>query len=132
MPQERWPLRHGRPCMQVVLTLAQGGQPFPRLLLADSGAGSQACGFDLILDEDDCLHCGGSPLQSVKLRGAYSGPFPVYLLGVQIPSLGFSMSLRVVGVPSVPVGFDGIACFGFLNCFHYGNFGDRTIFGLEL
>ena len=27
MPGMLWPLRHGRPCVQVVLTLAQGGQP---------------------------------------------------------------------------------------------------------
>jgi hypothetical protein len=26
---------------------------------------------------------------------------------------------------------DGIACFGFLNRFHYGNFGDSALFGLE-
>ena len=32
------------------------------------------------------------------------------------------MNLRVVGVPSVPTGFDGIACFSFVNRFHYGNF----------
>ena len=30
-----------------------------------------------------------------------------------------------------PAGFDGIACFGFLNLFTYGNFGDPALFGLE-
>ena len=40
-------------------------------------------------------------------------------------------NLRVVGVPSVPPGFDGIACFPFLNRFTYGNFGDSGQFGLE-
>ena len=39
MPRVLWPLQHGRPCVQVVLTLAQGSQPLPRTLLADTGAG---------------------------------------------------------------------------------------------
>ncbi|HUY31727.1 MAG TPA: hypothetical protein VMV69_03030 [Pirellulales bacterium] len=30
-----------------------------------------------------------------------------------------------------PAGFDGVACFGFLNRFTYGNFGDPHQFGLE-
>jgi len=30
-----------------------------------------------------------------------------------------------------PPGFDGTACFGFLNRFTYGNFGDPGQFGLE-
>jgi hypothetical protein len=34
------PLWHGRPCVQVVLTLTAGGQPLPRNLLADTGAGA--------------------------------------------------------------------------------------------
>jgi hypothetical protein len=52
-------------------------------------------------------------------------------LKVQVPSLGFVHNLRAVGVPSVPAGFDGIACFRFLNRFHYGNFGDPSHFSLE-
>lgn len=131
MPREEWPLRHGRPCVQVVLTLAQGGQSLKRTLLADSGAGSLTSGFELILEEDDCLLCVGNPLQTLSLGGAYSGVFPTYLLLVQIPVLGFAKNLRAVGVPSVPAGFDGIAGFGFLNRFHYGNFGDARLFGLE-
>jgi hypothetical protein len=51
---------------------------------------------------------------------------------VQLPALGFAQHLRVVGVPSVPAGFDGLACFGFLNRFQYGNFGDPGVFGLEV
>jgi hypothetical protein len=50
---------------------------------------------------------------------------------VQVPALGFSQFVRAVGVPSPPAGFDGIACFGFLNRFSYGNFGDAGQFGLE-
>ena len=131
MARVQWPLQHGRPCVQVVLTLALGGQTAPRILLADTGAGSQTSGFELILDEHDCVLCGGNPLVPVTLGGAYIGSFPTYLLPVQIPSLGFAMNLRVVGVPSVPAPFDGLACFSFLNRFHYGNFGNPSVFGLE-
>src|SRR5437879_6379370 len=130
MPLEQWPLRDGRPCVQITLNLAQGGQPLPRTLLADSGAGSLNSGFELLLDENDCLLCGGNPLQPITLGGAYAGSFPLYLLVVQLPSLGFAHNVRVVGMPSVPGGFDGIGCFSFLNRFHYGNFGDRGAFGL--
>ena len=34
MPRASWPLWHGRPGIQVVLTLAQTGQPLVRTLLA--------------------------------------------------------------------------------------------------
>lgn len=58
--------------------------------------------------------------------------FPsTYLIRVQVPRLGFDRNVRVVGVPSLPAGFDGIACFRFLNRFTYGNFGDPSQFGLE-
>jgi hypothetical protein len=132
MPRVQWPLRHHRPCVEITLTLAQGGQSLLRMLLADTGAGSLMSGFELLLDEDDCLLCGGVPAPSVTLSGAYGGPFPTYTLSVQLPSLGFAQKVPVVGVPSVPTGFDGIACFGFLNRFTYGNFGDPRQFGLEM
>jgi hypothetical protein len=130
MPRVLWPLQHGRPCMQVVLTLIAGGQPFVRTVLADTGAGSQRAGVDLILSEDDCLLCG-HPMKLIRLGGAYAGSFPTYTLRVQLSALGFDLDLCAVGVPSVPAGFDGIACFGFLNRFTYGNFGDPSQFGLE-
>jgi hypothetical protein len=130
MPRALWPLQRGRPCVQVVLTLTAGGQPFVRTVLADTGAGSEKAGVDLILDEDDCLLCG-NPLKLVRMRGAYAGLFPAYGLPVRLPALGLHVDLRAVGVPSVPPGFDGIACFGFLNRFTYGNFGDPSQFGLE-
>ncbi len=120
MPRVLWPLLHFRPCLEVVLTLTPGGQPLPRILLADTGAGSRTTGFELVLDEDDCLLCGGLPGSSVILGGAYFGSFPLYDLSVRLPALGFDQNLRAVGVPSVPTGFDGIACFGFLNRFTYG------------
>lgn len=131
MPRVQWPLRHDQPSVQVILTLAPMGQPLVRTLLADTGAGSQTSRFELILEENDCLLCGGIPYPSVRLGGAYVGAFPVYDLAVQLPVLGFAQTVRAVGVPSVPSGFDGIACFRFLNRFAYGNFGDPGQFGLE-
>lgn len=131
MPRVKWPLQHGRPCIELLLTLTIGGQSLARMLLADTGAGSKSSGIDLILDEDDCLHCGGVTGSSVKLSGAYVGSFPLYVLPVQLPALGFAGNARVVGVPSVAAAFAGIACFSFLNRFHYGNFGDPDAFGLE-
>jgi hypothetical protein len=131
MPHIDWPLHKGRPCVQIILTLAQGGQTMARNLLADTGAGSLFSGFELILDEDDCLLCGGNPLQPTTLGGAYAGTFPIYLLPVQVPVLGFAKNVRAVGAPSNLPGFDGIACFSFLSRFHYGNFGNSALFGLE-
>lgn len=131
MPRADWPLRNGRPCVEIVLTLVSNGQLFPRIVLADTGAGSQTSGIDLILDEDDCLLSDGITGYSVTVGGAFVGTFPLCDLLVQVPALGFAKNLRVVGVPSAPEGIDGIACFSFLNHFHYGNFGDRSVFGLE-
>ena len=131
MPRIQWPLRHGRPYVQVNFTLGQGAQPLVRTLLADTGAGSRRAGFSLILLEQDCLLCGGNPLGRVALGGAYTGSFPTYAVSVQLPALGFAQRLRVVAVPSPPRRFDGIACFGFLNRFTYGNLGNSGQFGLE-
>jgi hypothetical protein len=131
MPRMQWPLRRGRPCLQVVLTLSQGGQALTRTLLADTGAGSRHVGFELLFDEDDCLLCGGFLYPSVTLGGAHVGSFPIYDVPVKVPALGFNQNVRAVGVPSVPAGFDGIACFGFLNRFTYGNFANPDEFGLE-
>ena len=65
------------------------------------------------------------------LGGAYSGRYRVYVVPAQIPALGFAQNIPVVGVPSVPTRFNGIAAFRFLNRFTYGNFGDPGQFGLE-
>jgi hypothetical protein len=131
MPRAQWPLLHDRPVIQVILTLVQGGLPLSRQLLADTGAGTANSGFELLLDEQDCLLCGGLPLQPVVLGGAYAGSYPVYLIQARVPVLSFDRALPAVGVPSVPPGFDGIACFQFLNRFTYGNFADPKHFGLE-
>ncbi len=55
----------------------------------------------------------------------------MYDLRVRLAALGFDQNLRVVGVPRVPPGFDGVACFIFLNRLTFGNFGDPNQFGLE-
>jgi len=131
MPHVQWQLRRGRPCLEIVLTQPQGGRPYPRTLLADTGAGSQAVSIDLILDEHDCLLCGVVLYPPIRLGGAYAGSFLVYELRIQIPAFGFDQAARAVGIASTPAGFNGIACFRFLNRFTYGNFGDPGQFGLE-
>jgi hypothetical protein len=131
MPRAQWPLHHGRPVVRVILTLAQGFQQVVRTLLADTGAGTSNAGFELLLEENDCLLCGGIPLPGVVLGGAYTGSHPVYLVRVQLPGLSFDHQVPSVGVSSVPAGLDGIACFQFLNRFTYGNFGDPGRFGLQ-
>jgi hypothetical protein len=118
--------------IQVMLTLVQGGQPLVRNLLADTGAATAQSGFELLLEEQDCLLCGGIPLPGAVLGGAYVGSYPVYLVQVRIPPLGFDQAVPAVGVPAPPAGFDGIACFRFLNRFTYGNFADPGQFGLEV
>jgi hypothetical protein len=99
--------------------------------LADTGAGQNASLFQLILSDTDCQLCGGSPGQDILLGGAYSGLFPVYIVRLQIRGLNVDQYVAAVGVPVAPAGFDGIACFRFLNQFTYGNFGNRNQFGLE-
>jgi hypothetical protein len=48
-----------------------------------------------------------------------------------VPGLGSAQDVLVVGIAAPPVGFDGVACFRFLNQFTYDNFGDPLQFGLE-
>lgn len=130
MPIALWALRKERPAIEIVLAFAQG-QKVTRTLLADTGAGSASAPFELLLDELDCVLCGGAPTKSAALKGAYSGSYPIYLIRVQIPQLQFDDEVPVVGVPQPPIAFDGIACFRFLNRFTYGNFGDPAQFSLE-
>ena len=127
----QWPLDQGRPVIEITMELSIGSQAVTRRLLADTGAGSQHATFELILDEQDCLLCGGVPTHAVSLGGAYRGSFPVYVLRVLIPGLSFESHVAAVGAPTTPVGLDGIACFRFLNRFTYGNFGTPDAFGLE-
>lgn len=132
MPRADWPLVNDEPVVEVVLTPVSAGPPVVRRLLADTGAGNARSAFELLLDEQDCLACGGIPTQPVLLGGAYSGPHPIYLVRTRVPGLGFDRFLPVVGVGQGPPGLDGIAGFRFLNRFTYGNFGDPGRFGLEV
>lgn len=131
MPRKIWPLSNHRPAVRIVLTLTLGGQQLPRDLLADTGAGPATARFELLLNENDCIQCGSSLSYRVTLGGAYAGVFPLFMVRVQIPELGFHRYIRAVGVRAPPRGFDGLACFRFLNRFTYGNFGDAGQFGLE-
>jgi hypothetical protein len=115
--------------IEVTLPLSRGRRR--RRLLADTGAGSDAANFELLLRETDCQRSTDVVLGQVQLGRAYSGRFNVYLVEVRIARLEFAEAVAVVGVPQVHDGFDGIACFKFLNCFHYGNFGDADRFGFE-
>ena len=131
MPRAIWTHLRGRPRIQIAFSLAASNRQVVRNLIADTGAGNDRSTVDLILFEPDCISFGGVSSISVVLGGAFTGTFPVYHIRVQLPQLGFDRLLRVVGVPSVPTGFDGLACFRFLNRFSYGNFGDPNQFGLE-
>jgi hypothetical protein len=131
MPRVVWSLLHGRPTIEVVLTQVSSGQPVSRRFLADTGAGSIHSRHELLLVESDCSLYGSGPTATVRLSGAYTGSCNIYVLRVQIPALGFDDQVDAAGVPALPRGFGGIACFRFLNRFHYGNFGDPSQFGLE-
>jgi hypothetical protein len=131
MPRAQWQLKKGRPVIEVVLTMALSGQKVVRTLLADTGAGNAHAHFELLLDENDCLLVGAWASNMLTLGGAYAGAYPVYLVPIEIPLLGFSGDLRTVGVPMPPKGLDGIAGFRFLNRFTYSNFGNPLEFGLE-
>jgi hypothetical protein len=125
-----WLIVNGRPVIEIEL-VGISGPPEPRWLLADTGAGSTDSDFELLLKETDCRRVAGRPFQSIRLGGAYRGWFPVYLVGIRIPTLSFQSYARAVAAPSVPNGLDGIAGFRLLNRFSYGNFGDPQHFGLE-
>lgn len=132
MPRATWPLLRDKPRIEVILIQTIDAKRVVRNLLADSGAGSRRARFELILDETDCITCGGYVIGTLPLGGAYTGSFPLYGMYVEIPLLGFAGDVHVIGVPNTPPGFDGIAGFRFLNRFTYGNFGDPDQFGLEI
>lgn len=131
MARAQWPLRGNRPVIEIVLTFAQGGQKVKRMLLADTGAGNTQSRFEILLDENDCLLCGGNPSHLLSLAGAYTGTYPLYVIRVEIPLLGFDDDLPAIGLPTPPSGLDGLAGFRFINRFTYGNFGNPLAFGLE-
>lgn len=126
-----WPLLNDQPLVQIELACPAGASLIPRDLLAYTGAGSTRSCFELALHEADCRSCGRKTPTNAHLTDAYTGLFPVYLVRILIPQLGFDEEIPVVAVPHVPLGFDGIACLRFLNRFSYGNFGSPDQFGLE-
>lgn len=132
MARAQWPLRLNRPIVEVILTLAMGGQKTTRTLLADTGAGNAQAPFEILLEENDCLLCDATPVRTISVTGAFTGTYPVYVIRVQIPSIGFDDDVAAVGVPTPPSTFDGIAAFRFLNRFTYGNFGNAGEFSLEV
>ena len=118
----------GRPGIQAVLMF--NGQPTTFDLHADTGAGAASSAFDLLLLESDGWACGSPKDSLITLTGANAGgPYYLFDIRVQIPALAFDADLVAVGVPSVPDGFRGVACFRLLNRFDYGNFGDPALFG---
>ena len=84
-----------------------------------------------MLNEGDCQMFASETMFEVQLGGSFSGTFKIYAVRIRIPELDFNQRIRAVSVPSITAGFDGIACFRFLNRFTYGNFGDHGQFGLE-
>lgn len=116
MPRATWPLLHGRPTIEVMLPTT-GGATVARILLADTGGGSAASPFELLLNNSDCLAAGGAVLRLVRLHGAFPGLRRAYSIRIQIPQLGFDQDLELVGIPVTPTGTRGVACFRFLNRF---------------
>jgi hypothetical protein len=102
-------------------------------LLADTGAGSDRTGMELILSEADRHRFSVGSAGTLRLGGAFTGSFPAFWVNVSVPALGFSDLCIAVAVPSsqLPHPLRGIACFRFLNRFTYGNFADPDQFGLE-
>lgn len=131
MTRITWPLNRGRPAVEVELAAQGTSHRYTRRLLADTGGGTNAAPFALLLDEQDCLNCSESAGHLIELSGSYSGEFRIYIVKVNLPQLNFSARTPVVGIEHPPKGFDGIAAFRFLNRFSYGNFGRSEQFGLE-
>lgn len=131
MPRAEWTLMEGRPVIRVSLRSPTSNQVLTRTLLADTGAGSEHSGFELMLTEEDCVQFGGIPSHPVQFDGVYSGTFPVYVVHILISLLDYDEYVRAVGLPAPPAGLDGIAGFRFLNRFRYGNLGDPQRFALR-
>jgi hypothetical protein len=134
MPRVIWQLERNRPVVKIQLVATASDPEVTRTLLADTGAGGFNAPFELILSTSDCQRYMG--LQSgyeVALGGAIVGAYPIYAIRIEIPMLSWSRRVQAVAVPDTacPAGFDGVACFRFLNLFTYGNFGDQRQFGLE-
>ena len=131
MPRVMWQLERDRPVVKIQLASTASDPAVTRTLLADTGAGGANAPFELILSASDCQrYMGLQSAYEVALGGAIVGAYPIYALRIEIPMLSWSRRVQAVAIPDTacPVGFDGIACFRFLNLFTYGNFGDQRQF----
>lgn len=119
--------------MEVTFTVRSNGSTAVRKLLADTGAGSNHSSFHVLLSEEDSRLFGISRVAPVQLTGAFEGLFHSFHVIAAISALNVTWQAIAVGVPSsrIPLGFDGIACFRFLNSLDYGNFGNPDQFGLQ-
>jgi hypothetical protein len=126
-----WPLHDGRPAVEIELVVPDSLHAHGKRPLVDTGAGPDAAPFELLLDEQDCVISAHRSSHLVRLSGAFSGEFRCYIVERRVPQLDLSVVTTAVGIDRPPAGFDGIAAFGFLNRFAYGNFGRPQPFGLE-
>jgi len=127
-----WPLRSGRPCIEVVLWRTADGTDYPRVLLADTGAGAADLDVELILAESDCLTCSRRRAGHTSITGAFAGYYSLFEIRVCVPVIGFDQIVIAAGVRSISRNFDGVAGYRFLNRFTFGNFGLRDQFGIEV
>ncbi|NCO35514.1 MAG: hypothetical protein AUJ92_14985 [Armatimonadetes bacterium CG2_30_59_28] len=134
MPRVCWPLSEGRPVVEVSFIPPGNGREAPRVLLADTGAGTRNSAWHIVPSEEDCRRFRFRETPPVRLGGAFVGNFPTYLVRAAIPQLRFSRIVVAVSVPAdgSPPGLDGIAGCSFLNAFHYGNCGRTDQFCLEV
>ena len=99
MPRAQWQLKNDSPVIEVLLVSMISGATMPRLLLADTAAGNLQSSFELLHDVNHCKFSGAKPSQVVTLGGAYTVLFPLYLVPIEIPSLGFKSDVAAVGYP---------------------------------
>lgn len=131
MPIASWELVRNRPAIRLSIVDPTTGRTHPRILLADTGAGTKSAPFEVLMDEDDCLLFADRPGEMFRLTGAYSGNFRAYFLLLRVDEFDLVREISAIGVEHTPAGFDGIAGFRFLRRFTYGNFGDADRFGLS-
>jgi hypothetical protein len=128
-----WPLEKGQPIVRLYLREPRTGILLPRTLLADTGAGSAQVPIELVLSENDVARFGERGTTRMVSSGAIRGEFPTASVWIELPTLDVSRPVAVMTVPfaQLPQDLDGIVTYRFLNSFTFGNFGDKTQFGLE-
>ena len=134
MPRKSWLLHHGRPAIEIYLTDPFTGFSEQRILLADTGAGARFSPVEIILSQADVARFGvESDVGRVGMSGAIEGEFSIHAVDIEIPALKIARPFDVAGVsPAVFFpGFEGVACFRFLNTLNYGNGGNPAEFALE-